>query len=580
MVEFSGVYGKPDTSKRTEFWNLLSRLHDQSARPWLCAGDFNERLEQSEKKGGPLRAEWQIRNFRNCLTYCELHDMGFLGSPYTWCNNQREPLTVYERLDRKQRSKVLWLKEGDRNSKFFHAKANHRYQVNSIRRIKKSNGEWTETAEGVQQCILDYFEKVFTSSRPLAEDVHTGTEHLQTVVDIEIAEDLQRPYMETEPQSLTQYRPISLCNVAYKIASKTIANRLKPWLDRIICPSQSTFVLGSLITDNMLLAFETKHFLHTHSKGLKHFMNLKLDISKAYDHVEWSFLWTVLGKLGFPCNFVELVMLYVSSVSYSFILSGKQFGSISPQRGLRQGPSFPLSVSTVYRVPERAVSSSGGEGYNPRLASGQQINLAKSSVAFSRNTPWQPNINWLAHWDRIWRRIQGWHEKTLSQAGKAVLIQAVVQAIPSYAMSCFRLLGLFSRNSKRCQLIFFGMTGIDEKFIAKQLWRLLSRPESLVSKVLKAKYFQRTHLFEAQIGTRPSYTWRSLFAALNLLKAGCRWWIGTGHSVNIWTDPWVPRTPPLRVITPKSSDVHISYVSELMVVGTGEWDVELINALF
>ncbi|KAL0426170.1 UNVERIFIED_CONTAM: hypothetical protein Sradi_1151800 [Sesamum radiatum] len=97
---FSGVYGEPDTSKRTEFWNLLSRLHDQSARPWLCAGDFNEILEQSEKKGGPLRAEWQIRNFRNCLTYCQLHDMGFLGSPYTWCNNQREPLTVYERLDR------------------------------------------------------------------------------------------------------------------------------------------------------------------------------------------------------------------------------------------------------------------------------------------------------------------------------------------------------------------------------------------------------------------------------------------------------------------------------------------------
>ncbi|KAL0314691.1 UNVERIFIED_CONTAM: hypothetical protein Sangu_2313500 [Sesamum angustifolium] len=66
----------------------------------VIAGDFNEILEQSEKKGGPLRAEWQIRNFWNCLTYCELHDMGFLGSPYTWCNNQREPLTMYERLDR------------------------------------------------------------------------------------------------------------------------------------------------------------------------------------------------------------------------------------------------------------------------------------------------------------------------------------------------------------------------------------------------------------------------------------------------------------------------------------------------
>ncbi|KAL0424121.1 UNVERIFIED_CONTAM: putative mitochondrial protein [Sesamum radiatum] len=418
-----------------------------------------------------------------------------------------------------------------------------------------------------------------------------------------MAEDLQRPYTETEPQSLTQCRPISLCNVAYKIASKTIANRLKPWLDRIIFPSQSAFVPGRLIADNVLLAFETNHFLHTHSKGLKHFMNLKLDISKAYDRVEWSFLRTVLGKLSFSCNFVELVMLCVSSVSYSFILSGKQFGSISLERGLRQGdPLSPYlfllcteSLSALFRaaadkgtIPGVAVCRGAPHishllfaddtmVFCPantdtvlhvkhlldtyRLASGQEINLAKSSVAFSRNTPLaaqhqladalgirlenkhevylglpavafrSKKVLFAALKDRIWRRIQGWHEKTLSQA-------------------------------------------------AKQLWRLLSRPESLVSKVLKAKYYPRTHLFEAQIGTRPSYTWRSLFAALNLLKAGCRWRIRTGHSVNIWTDPWVPRIPSLRIITPKSSDVHISYVSELIVAGTGEWDVELINALF
>ncbi|KAL0337723.1 UNVERIFIED_CONTAM: hypothetical protein Scaly_2047400 [Sesamum calycinum] len=64
---FFGVYGEPDTNKRMEFWSLLRRLYSHSVRPWLRASDFNEILEHSEKVGGPMRAEWQIQNFRTCL---------------------------------------------------------------------------------------------------------------------------------------------------------------------------------------------------------------------------------------------------------------------------------------------------------------------------------------------------------------------------------------------------------------------------------------------------------------------------------------------------------------------------------
>ncbi|KAL0433053.1 UNVERIFIED_CONTAM: hypothetical protein Slati_2639600 [Sesamum latifolium] len=105
---FTGIYGEPNTSKRVDFWKLLCRLHEQSRKPWLCAGGFNEILEHTEKEGGVAWAEWQIRNFCSCLTQCELFDLGFRGSPFTWCNNQQEPATVHERLDRAV-SSTAWI---------------------------------------------------------------------------------------------------------------------------------------------------------------------------------------------------------------------------------------------------------------------------------------------------------------------------------------------------------------------------------------------------------------------------------------------------------------------------------------
>ncbi|KAL0443830.1 UNVERIFIED_CONTAM: hypothetical protein Slati_2105700 [Sesamum latifolium] len=97
---FTGIYGESDTAQREQTWRLLSRLHAQSQRAWLCAGDFNEILDQSEIAGGPPRPNWQIRNFRAALECCELSDLGYIGSPFTWSNRHCAPNTVQERLDR------------------------------------------------------------------------------------------------------------------------------------------------------------------------------------------------------------------------------------------------------------------------------------------------------------------------------------------------------------------------------------------------------------------------------------------------------------------------------------------------
>ena len=85
------------------------------------------------------------------------------------------------------------------------------------------------------------------------------------------------------PEKVSKFRPISLCNVIYKIVSKVTTNRLKPLLNKIISETQSAFIAERLITDNVLIVFESLHHMKTSCTGRTGFMALKLDMSKAYD---------------------------------------------------------------------------------------------------------------------------------------------------------------------------------------------------------------------------------------------------------------------------------------------------------
>ena len=132
---------------------------------------------------------------------------------------------------------------------------------------------------------------------------------------------------------MKNFRPISLCNVIYKLCSKVIANRLRNYLDEIATEEQSAFVLGRLITDNVLIAYECTHYLKR-KKGKSGACAIKLDMAKAYDRIEWAYLRRIMLPLGFCDSFVSVIMKCVTSVSMSVRVNGVLTETFRPTRGI------------------------------------------------------------------------------------------------------------------------------------------------------------------------------------------------------------------------------------------------------
>ena len=169
------------------------------------------------------------------------------------------------------------------------------------------------------------------------------------------------------PEKANDFRPISLFNVLYKIVSKTIANRLKNLLPKLVSKSQSAFMSDRLISDNIIVVLETLHHLNTKKKVKTGYMAIKLDMSKVYDRVEWAFLEKLMAKLGFDNRWISFVSSCIRSVSFSVLVNGEPHGNFIPNRGLRQGDLlspylFILCAEGLHSLIQQAKISSSIKG--------------------------------------------------------------------------------------------------------------------------------------------------------------------------------------------------------------------------
>lgn len=202
----------------------------------------------------------------------------------------------------------------------------------------------------------------------------------------------------TGARTMKDYRPISCCNVFYKVISKIIANRLKRLLPDFISLNQSAFVQDRLLIENLLLATELVKDYHKDSISRR--CAIKIDISKAFDSVQWEFLFNTLSAMGFPQRFIHWISLCVTTPSFSVQVNGELAGFFRSERGLRQGCAlspylFVISMNVLSKLLDKSAVDRK-VGYHPKCKnlSLTHLSFADDILVFRMETHDQYKVLW------------------------------------------------------------------------------------------------------------------------------------------------------------------------------------------
>ncbi|XP_013717732.1 uncharacterized protein LOC106421432 [Brassica napus] len=361
----------------------------------------------------------------------------------------------------------------------------------------------------------------------------------------------------TGASRITDYRPISCLNTIYKVISRLLVRRLKLILHGLIVPNQTAFVEGRLLLENTVLASELVNGYHKNKSSKK--ITLKVDIAKAFDTLSWDFLLSALESFNLPLPFLNLLKAWKRAPRVLQILH--EFELRSGLAVSMQKSSFFSSGLSEHEITAIEVSTGMQNSSLPMRYLGVPMCTKKLNL-----------LNCEPLLQQIKARLSSWSAKSLSFAGRLLLIKTVITGITTFWCSSFMLpTACIKRINSLCGIFLWhgtaeghhsarvswetvtltkaqGGLGVKDLLswnracILKLIWLLFFRPDSVwvcwfKEVVLKGSL---TNYWTVKPSVKYSWLANKLIKSRDLVYPLIKRRIGNGLTASFWHDNWSP----------------------------------------
>ncbi|XP_061354895.1 uncharacterized protein LOC133299454 [Gastrolobium bilobum] len=502
-----------------------------------------------------------------------------------------------------QRSRGEWIRDGDRNTRFYHTSTLIHRKRNKILKLQNEKGGWVSGEEELVSLARGYFLNLFKedvavpvwsqtqNSWPTIKEGHLdilslnisfekvknaffqmpplkapGPDGLPALfyqrnwdlikaqIFSSMQHYLQHPDQIREinktlialipktdrPCLMRQFSPIALCNSLYKGLRKILANKIKPLLGTIISSNQTSFVPKRHIQDNIIIAQELIHSMHR-MKGRKKFFSIKIDLEKAYDKLNWKFIRSVLEELYLPAAIIDAIMGCVTSPFLEVLWNGTRTPGFQSQRGIRQGD--PLSPYLFVLCVEKLTHLIMDE-----------VEM-KNWLPIKANAKPYPSCPCLPGYEKLQRNFI-WGDSESKRRAHYVAWDHLC-----YPKDCGGL-GIINLRIQ------------NEAFMQKIAWQIANDQKSLWVQVLLVKYGRKKNPKRSMIAKRSDSTlWKNICTAREKMAQHTEWVIGNGKDTLFWQDElggWQQSLFELALIKPPITDLDLK-VFEVIDQNTGEW---------